>query len=427
VIEKYLTQRKIQPRRVVLVEDGLDSDSLTAALARADTDRRESAWGCIVATEPRSHRLYAEWAIRQGMHVLLEKPVTARDLRTEGVTEALRLVDDHRFLTGLAESNGVTVIVQAQRRAHPGYRLVKDILGEIVAEYGIPVTYLDIHHADGTWNMPWEFVSRDGHPYKYGYGKLLHSGYHFVDLLCWLTEVNRQSLRPPDRLGLDVHAVDARGIDAQLTDVSYARLFGDERWGRYRDLPRPASVPEQLWGETDVVVPARLMSGSDVVTTAVLSLLQSSFSGRARPEKPEDTYKGNGRIRHERVTVQVGPLMTLQAHSYQDGLPDGESPFDVVVHRNRELVGGEAVSRVRVRAADGETGGVSDSLNNRAREEIFRDFLAVDGGRSGLALHATTVRVLSAAVAGVVRSARGGSGRSVVALDPAVDAWYRAE
>ena len=41
--------------------------------------------------------------------------------------------------------------------------------------------------------MPTEFLDRENHPYKYGYGKLFHSGYHFIDLLAWLLEVNRET------------------------------------------------------------------------------------------------------------------------------------------------------------------------------------------------------------------------------------------
>ena len=40
--------------------------------------------------------------------------------------------------------------------------------------------------------MPDEFIYRENHPYKYGYGKLFHSGYHFVDLLTWLLESNNE-------------------------------------------------------------------------------------------------------------------------------------------------------------------------------------------------------------------------------------------
>ncbi|MFF4895744.1 Gfo/Idh/MocA family oxidoreductase [Streptomyces sp. NPDC001068] len=427
VVEHFLKGRSIQPQRVVLVPDDLDHDELSVFLEMEDPLSGESAWGCIVATEPRAHRAYAEWAVRRGMHVLLEKPVTARDLREKGPVEALRLVSDHRCLAELADRYGVTVVVQAQRRVHPAYRMVKEVVGEIVAEFGVPVTYLDIHHADGTWNMPWEFVSRDGHPYKFGYGKLLHSGYHFVDLFCWLSEVNQQAAVPPDRVGLDVFPVAANRLGAQLAEASYERLFGGKRWRHFGGLPRPASLPRQSWGETDVVLLARLMRGSEVVTTAVLSLLQSSLSGRSWLELPADTYKGNGRIRHERVTVNVGPLLAVQAHSYQDGRADGTSPFEVVIYRNRRLVGGEAVTRFTMRSEAGEVAEASDSLNNRAREQILEDFLAADGRRSGIALHGTTVRVVAAAVAGVARSAQGESGRSAVLLDAAAREWYRAE
>lgn len=425
LIDRYLAGRFIQPRRVVLVEEGLHCDALTIALESDDATHSAPPWGCIVATEPRAHRTYVEWAARHGMHVLLEKPVTARDLRSGGAAEALRLVDDHRFLTDISEKYGVTVVVQTQRRAHPGYRMVKEILTDVVTSYGVPITYLDMYHSDGTWNMPWEFAAREGHPYKYGYGKLLHSGYHFLDLFCWLTEVNRDSCRPPDQLLMDVTAIDARAVDTQLTDPSYERLFGEEQWRRYDGLPRPASLPEQPWGETDVVLLARSMNGGNVVTTAVLSLLQSALSSRAWLALPEDTYKGNGRVRHERMTIQVGPLLSVQVHSYQDGRSAGRGPFDVVVYRNHRLLGGEAVSRITLRSGDGPSTAESDSLNNQAREEIFQDFLAADGRRSGLALHDNTVRVLAAAMAGVIRSSQGGSGRSAVLLDAGGGDWYR--
>src|SRR5690242_10883583 len=62
VVEEYLATRTIQPRRVVLVTEDLDLDSLTAALEKDDPLHENPAWGCIVATEPRAHQVYAEWA-----------------------------------------------------------------------------------------------------------------------------------------------------------------------------------------------------------------------------------------------------------------------------------------------------------------------------------------------------------------------------
>lgn len=33
---------------------------------------------------------------------------------------------------------------------------------------------------------------KENHPYKYGYGKLFHSGYHFIDLLSDFIKINNQ-------------------------------------------------------------------------------------------------------------------------------------------------------------------------------------------------------------------------------------------
>ncbi len=40
---------------------------------------QEGVTGVIVATEPLTHRAYAEWAIRQGLSLMLDKPITDRD------------------------------------------------------------------------------------------------------------------------------------------------------------------------------------------------------------------------------------------------------------------------------------------------------------------------------------------------------------
>ena len=42
-----------------------------------------------------------------------------------------------------------------------------------------------------------------------------------------------------------------------------------------------------------------------MVTTATLNLMQNSFSRRGWFAPRRDLYKGNGRVRHERLVLQV--------------------------------------------------------------------------------------------------------------------------
>ena len=96
-------------------------------------------------------------------------------------------------------------------------RAPTELLGELetierkVSAVQVPLSYADIYHADGMWVMPHEW-ERDNHAYKYGAGKLLHSGYHFVDLLALpyarrLAEVRRREPRWCAELDLELHDV----------------------------------------------------------------------------------------------------------------------------------------------------------------------------------------------------------------------------
>jgi predicted dehydrogenase len=398
-VTDYLRDRAVRPREVLLLEDPPDSEIAARDLPALDRVARDS-WGCVVATEPRWHRAYTEWALTRGLHVLLEKPITARDF-AGGRSRPEDLRADFEALTAMSASTCRAVVVQTQRRVHPAYVAMRTWVREIVETYDVPLTHVGLSHADGSWNMPWEFESRDNHPHRYGYGKLLHSGYHLLDALSWLEEVNDATPNPPDSAELTTLSVGPRDLAAQLGDGAYAKLFGASFAASGRATER---VPDERFGETDVVLAVSFASGSRVVSTSAITLLQTAFSRRISPELPVDTYKGNGRVRHESVTLQVGPLAAVQAASFSDG--EGGDEFVVRYFRNRGLIGGESSRVERFGPDDGRR-----SLNDQARSELLEDFLATRDDRSGIAKHARGIDLLIAAVESVAaRKAAAGGG-----------------
>ena len=64
------------------------------------------------------------------------------------------------------------------------------------------------------------------------------------------------------------------------------------------------------YGELDIHSVIKFYRDNKTVTTCTLNLMQSGVSRRSWVELPEDTYKSNGRIRHERLNICVGPLLT---------------------------------------------------------------------------------------------------------------------
>ncbi|MCC9871312.1 hypothetical protein HK153_00020, partial [Streptococcus agalactiae] len=93
-----------------------------------------------------------------------------------------------------------------------------------------------------------------------------------------------------------------------------------------------------------------------ILTQAVLDMSQSSYSRRAWFEEPKDTYKGNGRIRHEYVEIDVGPLLNVKIMSFQSKEISEEKEminsigsldhFEIDVFRNDKLIGGKPFERI---------------------------------------------------------------------------------
>ncbi|GAA2405264.1 hypothetical protein GCM10010191_11350 [Actinomadura vinacea] len=423
VVEDYLAGRSLQPKAVVYLPDG-NRDG--AGLHPDFLDAVESAgapnlWGLLIACEPRARKMYTEWALERGLHTLLDKPVTAFDLRAASPESALGLVDDFYDLRDAARRSGANCLVQTQRRAHLGYQTVRDYLRDFLHTFGVPITYVDVYHADGMWNMPEEFFGRENHPYKYGYGKIMHSGYHLIDTVTWLTSLNDE-LPPtaPDRLEICTRRQRPYDFLSQVGRRHYETFFGAG------DSVAPYFSPESMaelreFGETDVFMLGQFRRGDAVMTTVSLNLLQTSFSRRSWFQLPADTYRGNGRVRHERLTVQVGHLLNVQLHTYQSThiasearnrppLPGDFDHIDVHFYRNSALVGGAPFERFDVTDDIARKGNRDrDYLGQfeSAREELLTDFLAEDDRRAALAGHELPIKIVASAYYAMRSASRG--------------------
>jgi predicted dehydrogenase len=409
-IHKYLEGRSLQPEQLLFIDDNQNvdespGDELLTTLR--DLSRKHHISGLIISTEPRAHKFYALWAILNNIHVLVDKPITAPPASSIDVHAARQVYADYLDLERCLSMSKSNFIVQAQRRSHAGYTLVKNYLEEFTRQYPIPVSYMDIYHGDGMWVMPEEIYGRENHPYKYGYGKLMHSGYHFIDLFAWLAEINmRLDNKRPDTAEIVARRFGPYDFLHQMTQEDYATLFDAQ-------LPRAWFTPERMkglknFGEQDVFVMCQLKRDDVVVTTGSINLQQNSFSRRSWMKQASDVYKGNGRVRHERLNLQVGNLLNIQVHSYQSyevGKRDvetegagSEDHFEVDIYRNSGVIGGKPFETFNVGEQARHDFRDDKSFlghNERARELHFLDFLNCRPGPSHFDSHRMTVQLLS--------------------------------
>lgn len=406
-VEKFIQSSRLKPGRVIYLNGDEHMLPLNTPYEVSQAFDELNINRVIVSTEPKAHKVYLMECIRRGVPVVTDKPVTAPIGLVTSIDAASTVYTDVLELVELMSSHyGSRVLVQCQRRNHDGYKKVFDVAKSLIDDYQIPMTYISIHHSDGMWNMPDELFYRENHPYKYGYGKLMHSGYHFIDLLATLLQLNnRIDSKKPD--SMTIFSEYSRAIDQQIVinRSDYKRFFGVNVANRLSAFSADDGLNN--FGETDSYTQLQFSKNDRIITTAQLALIQSGFSQRGWPDLPEDSYKSNGRIRHEYINIHIGPLASIQVHSYQskqineqsilDYTTGGNNHFDIYVFRNSNLIGGEAFEKIEYGSDDlCEKRNLSYlGHNEHARSTILDELIYDLPSSSELSSHIATNKILS--------------------------------
>ncbi len=206
----------------------------------------------------------------------MDKPITAPVDPIKNPDSGRQIFTDYQDLREHKKNSKSKFYIVCQRRNHEGFSFVKNYLENFVNEFQIPISYIDIYHADGTWNLLHEF-NKENHPYKYGYGKLMHSGYHCVDLFAWISEVNNSLKdRTPNSVKIYTSKFRPNDFFNQLNVENYKKFFGDTEITKfYENYDRK---DYEKYGEIDAYILGQLMQDENVITTASINLQQNTLN-----------------------------------------------------------------------------------------------------------------------------------------------------
>lgn len=348
----------------------------------------------IISSEPKAHYTYAMLFLKNNLNILLDKPIlVTKDVISSSKATSKMLLQTKTLCDYYYKKyNQLNFSVLCQRRYNPGYIYIKNIISEITNTYNLGINSLYITSCDGMWNMPDEFFYRENHPYKYGYGKIMHSGYHQVDLLLYLLSdldynnvtINSATFTPKDFFNY-------------LTNTHYKQLFKHDC--HYDDyLKQDVSK----FGEIDFHSLIEFKKDDYNQCLVELQLLQSGFSRRAWTYLPKDTYKGNGRIKHEFLNINLGPLMNIKVLAFQaknnkennSGFEYGENNnFEIQIYRNSDLIGGQPIEIIHLQDLIKLPEDFVD-FNELSKEECFKDFINNKKGKSDLLTHYKTMEMI---------------------------------
>lgn len=303
----------------------------------------------IISTEPTVHLAYASWALSKGLSILMDKPITTRKDVVINLNAAKQLEVDYKYLLSkyseLQKKKETAFIVNAQRRFHPGFRLVNELLSEVAQKTNCPITSIQSTHCDGQWRLPNEIVTQNYHPYNSGYGKASHSGYHIFDTIYQFYKNSKLAGKTADSMEIFSSFFQPRGFLFQLNQDDYLKYFGKDYIGNRKYDDKKLYEIYEDYGEMDLSSIIRLKKGEDCIGNISINLLHNGFARRTWKLPGIDLYKGNGRVKHEYHNIQQGPFQNIQIHSYQsrdrheinneeDYELGGNNHFDIYVFRN---------------------------------------------------------------------------------------------
>ena len=338
---------------------------------------------------------YALWAQEQNLNILMDKPISTYENISNSIKQAKQLKTDYELLMTNYSDNKV-FIVNAQRRFLPQFEIVQRLVNEVAKKYGMPVTSMQSTHSDGQWRLPNEILTLKYHPLL-GWGKVSHSGYHFIDMSSKIVKDSYISAgKQFDEMSVYSKFIRPSGLLRMQSQNDLKKIFGEE----YSNIDK--RTDEELLklykinneAEVDATVLINLRNKGTPLTNITLNLLHNGFSRRSwLLPNTKDLYKGNGRVRHEYHNIEQGCLQNIQIHSYQsndkhdintdnDFLIGGNNHYDIYIFRNTGIMGGKAFEQITGKEI-AETYNLDKSkvMNELARHEAVKEFLEIIIGK----------------------------------------------
>ncbi len=428
-IKKWFSEQEFQPEKMYFVDFFVQKMPRKTEKFLDKIVKENSIEGVIIATPPYTHKSYALWALKNKLHILMDKPISTYFDVCNDEERAKAIYDDYMEILNAYEEiqnkKRTAFIINVKRRYHPGFLIAKKFIEDISEKYNIPITSMLVYHSDGQWRFPHEIVTQNYHPFNVGYGVVSHSGYHIIDIACWLYKCTLPEEKSPNRIEVFSSFLLPNGFLSHLSRREYIKIFGS----KYAEVsPWPDEFLQSItksFGELDAYVIIRFLKDENVISHITLNMQHNTFSRRSWLMSRKDLLKDNGRVKHEMLNIHQGPLQNIQIHSYHaydKHIPEGShfftggtQHFDIYKFSNIEITEDDKPFSIINAKEIGENKKINITLSQYSKKEVVKEFLFAitedsfkfEKIKSNIESHALSVKVMSAIYLSYIKQKHG--------------------
>lgn len=334
-----------------------DEDSLNRLV------EQENINGVIIITEAIAHMPYLKWAVQRGIPCLVEKPLTSYNGISHELDKAQQILEDYDYLKKAVEESGSFISIVSQRRWNKAFLFVKDRIEEVFNRYGVPVSLLRGAKNKGDWMGSKQLLTKENHPYKYGYGVLSHTGYHPIDIMDFtISKISAE---------LGVNRVEVFGQMSFPRDVYFGVKSADIFSESFEDLNIDSL------GECSVNGVYTYFKDDTKVTLVNIQVTNNGLCQKDFSQPEGHVWdRTPGTIRQESYTWTQGPFQEIDFELYQDKTGTHDSLYEyggdnyglITIKRN-----GKKRNVERVSIKEFETG--AERAADTCLKEAISDFI----------------------------------------------------
>lgn len=391
-IDKRIRNLKIKPENVYYLSDPRKKHAWT------DIDEFSSIFKEIarvknkiivyIAAELKAHESYLEFCINNKIDSLTEKPIIA-PFENGKFDPSLIETRIKTFINKIKNNPGKHSAMSLSRYHKIYNGLVIKNIKEKIKKYGSPISSLHVKTAGGIWNLHEEYESREDHPYKYGYGALMHGSYHYIDLFSQIISLNK-IIFPKTKLSLNISTFAAFPKDQKMRiPKGYSQKLGDRCSNRLAK-----KIDSNDFGETDLVATFCLKNNANkkTITLGSISFEQTTPSIRSWRKLPR-IYNKNGRVCDSNIEIKLSTLYSISVNC-----------VDVPIEANGKIKEIKTLMAVRTKANASllknekyntlsNFNGYNHSDSNR---ELITNWLIGKEQKSQIKNHLLTMKILQA-------------------------------
>jgi predicted dehydrogenase len=259
----------------------------------------------IISSPEETHKRYIRWALERGIPTLVDKPLTARRALVEGLSDPRDLIEDWQQLVAASRSIAPFMLA-AQRRYQGIYREIAALVRQEYLRSGYGPTFVQCLTNDGLWHTPADYEIQP--TYQNGAGKLVHTGYHVLDIVPWII----RHAQGPERPGAAVARIRTAAVFA--SGFSPADAAGAWAPERVEDSARRRFPPGLGEVNAALQIVLRDEAGSPVCLVQLgmlhegLSLNPLTGAGTAADRRREAEA---GRTKQDVLSIYQGPAAAI--------------------------------------------------------------------------------------------------------------------